>query len=141
LGGACPDHLLFLPVNNLAFIYKYFSGTYTQLEENSVAVNTIQNCIFCERKQKMSFGLCQLQHSFPRTINCSSQHKLGGKGEDALHSNQGNTKGYFTLWPKVERPSIFTNHIAQSQEFGLLTFHIKGQSLKAVAFQNAYMST
>jgi hypothetical protein len=34
-------------------------------------------------------------------------------------------KGCFALWPKVERPSIFTSHIASNQEFGLSTFHPK----------------
>jgi hypothetical protein len=29
----------------------------------------------------------------------------------------------FTLWLKVERPSIPTNQITRNQEFGLLTFH------------------
>jgi len=33
-------------------------------------------------------------------------------------------KGRFTLWPKVERPSIFINRIARNQEFGFLTFLI-----------------
>jgi hypothetical protein len=37
----------------------------------------------------------------------------------------GDTKGRFTPWPKVERPSIYTNQIARNQEFGLLTLHTK----------------
>jgi hypothetical protein len=48
------------------------------------------------------------------------------------------TQGCFTLWPKVERPSISTNQIARNHEFSLLTFHI---GAKAVALQNAYMAT
>jgi hypothetical protein len=35
----------------------------------------------------------------------------------------GISKGRFTLWPKVERPLIFTSHIARNQEFGLSTLH------------------
>jgi hypothetical protein len=49
-------------------------------------------------------------------------------------------KGHFTIWPKVKRPWISTNHIARNQEFSLLTLHIRGRSLKIVAFQNAYMA-
>jgi hypothetical protein len=44
------------------------------------------------------------------------------------------------LWPKVERPSFYTNQIARSQEFGLSTLHTRLQSPKAVALQNAYMA-
>ncbi len=51
------------------------------------------------------------------------------------------TKGRFTLWPKVERPLISTNQIARNHGFGLSTLHTRGQSPKAVALQNAYMAT
>jgi hypothetical protein len=41
-----------------------------------------------------------------------------------LHeANATDTKGRFTLRPKVERPSISTNEIARNQEFGLSTLH------------------
>jgi hypothetical protein len=43
------------------------------------------------------------------------------------------TKGSFTLWPKVERPSISTNHIAKNQKFSLSTLHTKAKLQKAVA--------
>jgi hypothetical protein len=48
----------------------------------------------------------------------------------ATKFNTSNTfkeiKGPFTLWPKVERPLISTNHIARNQEFGLSTLHTRG---------------
>ena len=43
------------------------------------------------------------------------------------------SKGCFTLWPKVERPSVSTNQISRNQEFGLSTLHTRGQSPKSVA--------
>ena len=49
--------------------------------------------------------------------------------------------GRFTLWPKVERPSVSTNQIARNHGFGLSTLHTRGQSPKAVDLQNAYMAT
>jgi hypothetical protein len=51
-------------------------------------------------------------------------------------------KGHFTLWPKVERPSISTNLVARNQEFSLSTLHTKGESPKpkAVTMFNAYMA-
>jgi hypothetical protein len=49
-------------------------------------------------------------------------------------------KGCFPLWPEVERPSFSTNQIARNQDYGLSTLHIRGQSPKAVAFQNARMA-
>jgi hypothetical protein len=42
-------------------------------------------------------------------------------------------KGHFTLWLKVERPSITTIQIARNQEFDLSTLHTRVQSPKAVA--------
>ena len=45
-----------------------------------------------------------------------------------------NFKGRFTLWPKVERPSVSTNQISRNQEFGLSTLHTRGRSPKSVAF-------
>jgi hypothetical protein len=36
-------------------------------------------------------------------------------------------EGRFTLWQKVEMPSISTNHIARNQEFGLSTLHTKAK--------------
>jgi hypothetical protein len=50
------------------------------------------------------------------------------------------SKGRFTLWPKVKRPSIFTNQIARNQEFGLSTLHTRGQSPKVITLQNVYMT-
>ena len=49
-------------------------------------------------------------------------------------------EGRFTLWPKVERPSIFTNQIARNHGFGLSTLHSRGQSPTAVTLQNAYVA-
>ena len=49
-------------------------------------------------------------------------------------------KGRFTLWPKVERPSISTNQIVRNRAFNLSTLHTKGQCPKVVALQNAYMT-
>ena len=49
-------------------------------------------------------------------------------------------KGHFTLWPKVERPSLSTIQIVRTQESGLLTLCTRGQSPKAIALQNAYMA-
>jgi hypothetical protein len=40
---------------------------------------------------------------------------------------QTNTKGRFTLWPKVERLSISTNQIARNQEFGFSILHNKAK--------------
>jgi hypothetical protein len=34
-------------------------------------------------------------------------------------------KDHFTLWPKVEKPSIFTNHMARNREFTLSTLHTR----------------
>jgi hypothetical protein len=47
-------------------------------------------------------------------------------------------KGRFTLWPKVERPSISRNEIARNQESSLSTLHTRVMIPKAVALQNAY---
>jgi hypothetical protein len=49
--------------------------------------------------------------------------------------------GRFTLWPKLERPSISTNWIARNLEFSLSTLHIRGQSPKAIGTLNAYFLT
>jgi hypothetical protein len=37
---------------------------------------------------------------------------------------------YFTLWPKVERPPVFSNHVARNQEFGLSTVHTKAKGCR-----------
>jgi hypothetical protein len=44
-------------------------------------------------------------------------------------------KGYFTLWPKVERPSISTNQIARNQEFGLSTLPTKAKVQRPSQFK------
>jgi len=46
---------------------------------------------------------------------------------------------YFTLWPKVERPSVSTNQISRNPKFGLSTLHTMGKSPPAMALQSAYM--
>ena len=51
----------------------------------------------------------------------------------SISTNCCKTKGRFTLWPKVERPSISTNQISRNQEFGLSTLHTRGRSPKSVA--------
>lgn len=50
------------------------------------------------------------------------------------------SKGWFTLWLKVERLSNSTNEIARKLEIGLLTLHSRGHSPKAVAFKSVYMA-
>jgi hypothetical protein len=50
------------------------------------------------------------------------------------------SKGHFTLWPKVERLSISTNQIAGNEEFGLSTLHSRGQSPEVAALRNTYMA-
>jgi hypothetical protein len=40
-----------------------------------------------------------------------------------MRIDMNHCKGRFTLWPKVERPSISINHIARNQEFSLSTLH------------------
>ena len=58
-----------------------------------------------------------------------------GIDQDSQH-----IQGRFTLWRKVKRLSISTNHIARNQQFGSLTLHNGGQNPKAVALQNAHMA-
>jgi hypothetical protein len=48
-------------------------------------------------------------------------------------------KGHFTLWLKVERPSISTNQIARNRKSDLSTLHTRGQSPKAVAILKVFM--
>jgi hypothetical protein len=45
------------------------------------------------------------------------------------------SQGRFTQWPKVERPSISTNHIARNQEFGLSTLHTMVKVQRPSQFQ------
>jgi hypothetical protein len=45
------------------------------------------------------------------------------------------SEGHFTLWPKVERPSISTNQIARHQEFGLSTLRTKVKVQKPSQFK------
>jgi hypothetical protein len=53
-------------------------------------------------------------------------HQVKSLFGGATRSLKHNTiKGRFTLWPKVERPLIPTNHVARNQEFGLSTLHTK----------------
>jgi hypothetical protein len=44
-------------------------------------------------------------------------------------------KSHFTLWPKVERPSISTNQIARNQEFGLSTLRSMAKVQRPLQFK------
>ena len=47
--------------------------------------------------------------------------------QDKINSFPTPSQGDFTLWPKVERPSIFTNQVARNQELGLTPLHNSGR--------------
>jgi hypothetical protein len=55
-----------------------------------------------------------------------------------MRIDMNHCKGRFTLWPKVERPSISINRIARNQEFGLSTLHTQAKgrrNLKCLLLQ------
>ena len=72
------------------------------------------------------------RHNVTKTVVTKTAH---GKAQRLTREPENNLqiKGRFTLWPKVERPSVSTNQISRNQEFGLSTLHTRGRSPKSVA--------
>ena len=78
---------------------------------------------------------------WPRFLTKALLKRLRQNLENCKCSSQEKQhQGHFTLWPKVEKPSISTNQIGGNQEFDLLTLHTRGQTPKVIALQNAYMA-
>jgi hypothetical protein len=66
------------------------------------------------------------------SIICTIHHLLLDHHSSRV---QHKCKGRFTLWPKVERSSISTNHIARNQEFGLSTLHTMAKVQRPLQFK------
>ena len=62
--------------------------------------------VLCDHNMVVNISLLPIWHQFRWFLDCLNY-------------------GRFTLWSKVERPWISTNHIARDQEFGISTLHTK----------------
>jgi hypothetical protein len=68
-----------------------------------------------------------VNRSDPGTSSTTNPYVTRPRDDFMVHGVNNPLGAFFTVWLKVERPSISTNHIARNQEFNFSTLHTKAK--------------